>query len=160
MELTNITVQRSSCEYHCIARPLETSMTCRSTVRWCCAAAGGDGAALRASRGHRGVRSEQADHVHRHDQGRWSGRTRISIPQVEVKEADGKTVVYRVEGAAPNSLFRQGWRPDTLKVGDVVTVSGIRAKSETSMNIGLGDDHDGRRQEDLGTGGAERRRNR
>ena len=57
--------------------------------------------------------------------------------QVEVKEADGKTVVYRVEGAAPNSLFRQGWRPDTLKPGDVVTVSGIRSKSETSLNIGL-----------------------
>jgi hypothetical protein len=57
--------------------------------------------------------------------------------QVEVKEADGRTVVYRVEGAAPNSLFRQGWRPDTLKVGDVVTVTGIRAKIETSMNIGL-----------------------
>jgi hypothetical protein len=57
--------------------------------------------------------------------------------QVEVKEADGKTVVYRVEGAAPNSLFRQGWRPDTLKPGDVVTVSGIRSKSDTSMNIGL-----------------------
>ena len=57
--------------------------------------------------------------------------------QVEVKGADGRTVVYRVEGAAPNSLFRQGWRPDTLKPGDVVTVSGIRAKSDTSMNIGL-----------------------
>ncbi len=57
--------------------------------------------------------------------------------QVEVKEADGKTVVYRVEGAAPNSLFRQGWRPDTLKPGDVVTVSGIRSKNDASMNIGL-----------------------
>ena len=56
---------------------------------------------------------------------------------VEVKEADGTTVVYRVEGAAPNSLFRQGWRPDTLKPGDVVTVSGVRAKLESSKNIGL-----------------------
>jgi hypothetical protein len=55
--------------------------------------------------------------------------------QVEVKGPDGKTVVYRVEGAAPNSLFRQGWRPDTLKPGDVVTVSGIRSKSDTSTNI-------------------------
>jgi len=55
---------------------------------------------------------------------------------VEVKEADGKMVVYRVEGGPPNSLFRQGWRKDSLKVGDIVTVSGIRAKSETSMNIG------------------------
>jgi len=57
--------------------------------------------------------------------------------QVEVKEGDGRTVVYRVEGAAPNSLFRQGWRPDTLKPGEVVTVTGIRAKDDTSMNIGL-----------------------
>ena len=50
--------------------------------------------------------------------------------------ADGKTTVYRVEGGPPNALFRQGWRKDSLKVGDVVTVSGIRAKSVTSMNIG------------------------
>jgi hypothetical protein len=56
--------------------------------------------------------------------------------QVEVKEPDGKTVVYRVEGGAPNSLFRQGWRKETLKVGDVVSVRGIRAKSDSSMNIG------------------------
>jgi hypothetical protein len=56
---------------------------------------------------------------------------------VEVKEADGSTVVYRVEGAAPNSLFRQGWRPDTLKPGDIVTVSGVRAKLDSSKNIGL-----------------------
>ena len=56
--------------------------------------------------------------------------------QVEVKEPDGKTVVYRVEGGPPNALFRQGWRKDDLKVGEVVTVSGLRAKSEASMNIG------------------------
>ena len=55
---------------------------------------------------------------------------------VETKDADGKLVVYRVEGAAPNGLFRQGWRKDSLKQGEVVTVSGIRAKSPTSMNIG------------------------
>jgi len=55
---------------------------------------------------------------------------------IEVAGADGKTLVYRVEGGPPNALFRQGWRKDTLKVGDVVTVSGIRAKSPTSMNVG------------------------
>ena len=56
---------------------------------------------------------------------------------VEVKNPDGSTVVYKVEGGPPNSLFRQGWRRDTLKQGDVVTVSGIRAKIATSMNIGV-----------------------
>ena len=56
--------------------------------------------------------------------------------QVEVKEADGKTVVYRVEGGAPNALYRAGWRKDSLKVGEVVTVSGIRAKAANSTNVG------------------------
>ena len=56
---------------------------------------------------------------------------------VEAKDPDGKLVVYRVEGGPPNSLFRQGWRKDTLKPGDMVTVSGIRAKIPTSMNIGV-----------------------
>src|ERR1044071_6982378 len=56
---------------------------------------------------------------------------------VEVKEPDGKVVEYRVEGGPPNALYRQGWRKDTLKAGDVVTVTGIRAKIATSTNIGV-----------------------
>ncbi len=55
---------------------------------------------------------------------------------VEVKGADGKTVVYRVEGGPPNALFRQGWRKDSLTVGEMVTVKGLRAKNEASMNVG------------------------
>ena len=55
---------------------------------------------------------------------------------IEVKEASGKVIEYRVEGGPPNALFRSGWRQDSLKVGEKVTVSGIRAKSETSMNVG------------------------
>jgi hypothetical protein len=56
---------------------------------------------------------------------------------VEVKSPSGETVVYRIEGGPPNSLFRQGWRKDTLKSGDVVTVSGVRAKNPESMNVGM-----------------------
>ena len=56
---------------------------------------------------------------------------------VEVKNPDGTTVVYKVEGGPPNSLFRQGWRKDSLKVGDTVTVSGVRAKIPTSTNVGV-----------------------
>jgi Family of unknown function (DUF6152) len=55
---------------------------------------------------------------------------------IETQGADGKPVVYRVEGGPPNALYRQGWRMDTLHVGDTVTVSGLRAKNEASMNIG------------------------
>ena len=56
---------------------------------------------------------------------------------VETNDPDtGKAVVFRVEGGAPNALFRAGWRKDTLKVGDVVTVTGNRAKNPESMNVG------------------------
>src|SRR6185503_8790772 len=50
--------------------------------------------------------------------------------------ANGKTVVFRVEGGPPNSLFRAGWRKDSLQVGQVVTVTGNRAKHPESMNVG------------------------
>ena len=56
---------------------------------------------------------------------------------VEEKGPDGKTVEYRVEGGPPNALYRAGWRKDTLKPGDTVTVSGLRAKIATSTNIGV-----------------------
>ena len=55
---------------------------------------------------------------------------------VETKDESGKVVTYRVEGGAPNALFRSGWRADSLKPGDTVKVSGNKAKSPTSMNVG------------------------
>jgi hypothetical protein len=55
---------------------------------------------------------------------------------IEAKDASGKAVVYEVEGGAPNALFRNGWRPDTLKIGETVSVTGSRAKSETSFRVG------------------------
>ena len=55
---------------------------------------------------------------------------------IAVKQPDGSTFVYHVEGGAPNSLYRQGWRKETLKVGTVVTVSGWRAKNPDSPNVG------------------------
>jgi Family of unknown function (DUF6152) len=56
----------------------------------------------------------------------------VNIEAVE----NGKSVVYSVEGGPPNALFRQGWRPDSLKVGDKVQVSGVRAKKTESNRIG------------------------
>ena len=54
--------------------------------------------------------------------------------QVEVKE-NGKTILYRVEGGAPNAMFRNGWRKETVKIGTVVNFKGIRAKNPQSMNL-------------------------
>jgi len=47
---------------------------------------------------------------------------------VDVKDKNGKVTNYAVEGGTPGQLYRQGWRKDSLKVGDEVTVSGFRAK--------------------------------
>jgi len=55
---------------------------------------------------------------------------------VEVKSAGAAPMVYHVEGNPPNTLFRQGWRKDSLKVGDTVTVNGWRAKNPDSPNVG------------------------
>jgi len=55
---------------------------------------------------------------------------------VEVKEPDGKTVVYKVEGGARNALYRSGIRPESLPPGTVVTCTNCsRSKSLTSMNV-------------------------
>ena len=47
---------------------------------------------------------------------------------VDVTDASGRVTTYAVEGGPPNVLFRQGWRKDSLKVGDIVTVEGYKAK--------------------------------
>ena len=77
---------------------------------------------------------------------------------VEVKEPDGSLVVYRVEGAAPNTLFRQGWRKEDLKIGEPVTVAGIKAKAAGSMNVGQATitTGDGRRIYGQGAGGGQK----
>jgi hypothetical protein len=55
---------------------------------------------------------------------------------VEVKQPDGKILTYRVEGGAPNALFRQGVRPDSLKPGTTVTCTNCsRSKNKESMNV-------------------------
>jgi hypothetical protein len=54
---------------------------------------------------------------------------------IETKDASGNVVVYQVEGGAPNALFRNGWRPDTLKPGDAVSFKGSASRKETSMRV-------------------------
>ena len=47
---------------------------------------------------------------------------------LDVKGNDGKVTNYAVEGGTPGGLYRQGWRKDSMQIGDVVTVDGFRAK--------------------------------
>lgn len=65
---------------------------------------------------------------------------------VSVKDASGKETAWAVEGMAPNGLYRQGWRRDTLKAGDVVTVQGWLARDGSNLlNMGSATMADGRR---------------
>ena len=46
-------------------------------------------------------------------------------------EKTGKVVNWGMEMGSPNILMRNGWRRDTMKVGDEVTVEGSLAKDGT-----------------------------
>lgn len=48
---------------------------------------------------------------------------------VDVPDDKGKAVNWAVEGGAPNVLYREGWKPTSLKAGDKVTIMGSRAKN-------------------------------
>lgn len=48
---------------------------------------------------------------------------------VDSKDDSGKVTNFAVEGGTPNQLYRQGWRKDSLRIGDTITVSGFRAKN-------------------------------
>jgi hypothetical protein len=54
---------------------------------------------------------------------------------IDVKDSSGKAVNWAVEGAPPNVLYRRGWKKDSLKVGDVVTVEGFLPRQEGLHDI-------------------------
>ena len=47
---------------------------------------------------------------------------------IDVKDAAGATANWACETSGPNALIRQGWKRDSMKVGDRVTVKGYLAK--------------------------------
>jgi hypothetical protein len=77
---------------------------------------------------------------------------------IDVRDDGGALTRWALEGGAPTSLYRQGWRKDSLKAGDVITVEGFLARDGSKLanmrNVVLAD---GRRvfggQNDGGPGG-------
>jgi hypothetical protein len=47
---------------------------------------------------------------------------------IDVKDEGGKVENWGLEMGSPNGLMRQGWTRNSLKIGEVVTVEGSRAK--------------------------------
>lgn len=58
-------------------------------------------------------------------------------------EENGEPVEWNFELTTPNILIRRGWRPDSLKKGDQVTVEGFRARKDPHIanagNVTLAD---------------------
>ena len=50
---------------------------------------------------------------------------------IDVKGPDGQVVNWAIEGGAPTVLYREGWKPNSLKVGDEVTVTIALAKDKS-----------------------------
>jgi hypothetical protein len=77
---------------------------------------------------------------------------------LDVKDGD-KVTNWGCEGGAPIQLFRQGWRPDTLKQGDEISVEGFAARDGKPVcNMRMVKTSEGRRvfagANDGGPGGA------
>jgi hypothetical protein len=48
---------------------------------------------------------------------------------VNVKNDDGTTTEWMIEGATPNTLLRRGFTRDTVKAGTEITIVGYQAKN-------------------------------
>jgi len=56
---------------------------------------------------------------------------------LDVKDGTGKVVRWAIETGNPNALLRAGWRKDSLKPGDEVTIEGYLAKDGTPTVNGV-----------------------
>jgi len=48
---------------------------------------------------------------------------------IDVKNADGSTTAWMIEGATPNTLLRRGFTREAVKAGTEITIIGFRAKN-------------------------------
>ena len=47
---------------------------------------------------------------------------------LDVKDDQGRVQAWQCEGGPPNTLTRNGWTKDSLKIGDVILIDGVLAK--------------------------------
>lgn len=52
---------------------------------------------------------------------------------INVADKTGKVTAWDLELGSPNALIRRGWSGQTLKSGDVITVSGYLAKDGSNL---------------------------
>ena len=54
---------------------------------------------------------------------------------IDVKDPNGSVTNWNLELASPSILIRNGWHRNSIKEGDVVTVSGSRARDGSNFGI-------------------------
>lgn len=52
---------------------------------------------------------------------------------LDVAGTSGAPVSWAIEGGAPNTLYRAGWRKDSAKIGEIVTVDGFLARDGSKL---------------------------
>ncbi|HEX5230026.1 MAG TPA: DUF6152 family protein [Bryobacteraceae bacterium] len=52
---------------------------------------------------------------------------------MDVKDSSGTVANWNFELASPNVLIRNGWHRNSVKPGDMVTVTGIQAKDSSNL---------------------------
>ena len=52
---------------------------------------------------------------------------------IDVTDASGKVTNWNLELASPNVLIRNGWKRNSVKEGDKVSVTGSRAKDNSNL---------------------------
>ena len=67
---------------------------------------------------------------------KWEMINPHSYLTIDVKNEDGTVTRWSVEMGAPSALYRNGWRKDSVKVGDDLTIDGYRARDGSNTIFG------------------------
>ena len=52
---------------------------------------------------------------------------------IDVAETGGARTIWAIEAMAPSVLYRAGWRKDSVKANDVVTINGFLARDGSKL---------------------------
>lgn len=67
---------------------------------------------------------------------KWEVTNPHSWIYMDVKDEDGKTVTWMIEGGSPNNLYRLGFTKDSLPPGAEIVVEGYQAKDHSTRAVG------------------------
>ena len=67
---------------------------------------------------------------------KWEVTNPHSWIYMDVKDEEGKTVTWMIEGGSPNNLYRLGFTKDSLPPGAEIVVEGYQAKDHSTRAVG------------------------